>query len=48
MNTLKTIANFPISGDLNNTFWIGVQPALTLEMLEFTVSKIEKFLGVNC
>ncbi len=48
-------ANFRISGDLthtdnvmNNTFWIGVQPALTLEMLEFAASKIEHFLGVNC
>jgi len=47
-------ANFRISGDLtntdnvmNNTFWIGVQPALTLEMLEFAANKIETFLGVN-
>jgi len=46
--------NFRVSGDLtntdiimNNTFWIGVQPALTEEMLEFSVSKIEAFLGVN-
>lgn len=46
--------NFRISGDLrntdnvmNNTFWIGVQPALTPEMLEYTASKIENFLGVN-
>jgi CDP-6-deoxy-D-xylo-4-hexulose-3-dehydrase len=47
-------ANFRISGELtntdnvmNNTFWIGVQPALTPAMLEFTASKIEQFLGVN-
>lgn len=47
-------ANFRISGDLtntdnvmNNTFWIGVQPALTKEMLEFAASKIESYLGVN-
>ena len=47
--------NFRISGDLtntdnvmNNAFWIGVQPALTKEMLEFAASKIESFLGVNC
>ncbi len=47
-------ANYRISGDLtntdnvmNNTFWIGVQPALTIEMLEFTADKIEKYLGVN-
>ena len=42
------------SGDLrntdivmNNTFWIGVQPALSQEMLDFSANKIEKFLGVN-
>jgi CDP-6-deoxy-D-xylo-4-hexulose-3-dehydrase len=47
-------ANYRISGDLtntnnvmNNTFWIGVQPALTMEMLEFTASKIESYLGLN-
>lgn len=47
-------ANFRISGDLtntdnvmNNTFWIGVQPALTREMLEFAAQKIESYLGVN-
>jgi len=47
-------ANYRISGNLtntdnvmNNTFWIGVQPALTREMLEFAASKIEGYLGVN-
>jgi CDP-6-deoxy-D-xylo-4-hexulose-3-dehydrase len=47
-------ANYRISGDLtntdnvmNNTFWIGVQPALAREMLEFAASKIENYLGVN-
>jgi CDP-6-deoxy-D-xylo-4-hexulose-3-dehydrase len=47
-------ANYRISGDLtntdnvmNNTFWIGVQPALTREMLEFAAVKIESYLGVN-
>jgi CDP-6-deoxy-D-xylo-4-hexulose-3-dehydrase len=47
-------AHYRISGDLthtdnvmNNTFWIGVQPALTREMLEFAASKIETYLGVN-
>ena len=46
--------NYRISGDLtntdivmNNTFWIGVQPALSKEMMQFSVSKIEEFLGVN-
>jgi CDP-6-deoxy-D-xylo-4-hexulose-3-dehydrase len=28
---------------MNNTFWIGVQPALTREMLEFVASKIQIF-----
>jgi CDP-6-deoxy-D-xylo-4-hexulose-3-dehydrase len=45
---------YRISGDLlntdnvmSNTFWIGVQPALTKEMLEYTATQIETFLGVN-
>ncbi len=47
-------ANYRISGELtntdnvmNNTFWIGVQPSLTPEMLEFAARKIETYLGVN-
>lgn len=49
-------ANRPyrISGDLsntdnvmNNTFWIGVYPGLTEDMLTFVVEKIETFFGVN-
>ncbi len=47
-------AKYRVSGDLtntdnvmNNTFWIGVQPALTRDMLEFAASKIESYLGVN-
>lgn len=46
--------NFRVSGSLintdnvmNNTFWIGVQPALTKEMLEYSASKIENYLGIN-
>lgn len=46
--------DYRISGELtntdnimNNTFWVGVQPALTREMLEFTAQKIESYLGVN-
>ena len=46
--------NFRVSGNLsntdivmNNTFWIGVYPGLTTEMLDFVVEKIESFLGVN-
>jgi len=46
-------AEYRVSGDLtntdnvmNNTFWIGVQPSLTREMLEFASQKIESYLGV--
>ena len=46
--------NFRISGELTNTdvvmrntFWIGVQPALSEEMLDYAASRIESFLGVN-
>lgn len=42
---------YRICGDLtntdivmNNTFWIGVQPALTPEMLEYSASQIERLL----
>ena len=45
---------YRISGDLtntdnvmNNTFWIGVQPALTEEMLDYVVTKIETYLGIR-
>ena len=47
-------ALYRVSGELsntdkvmNNTFWIGVQPALTKEMLEFTATHVERYLGVN-
>lgn len=47
-------AKYRVSGDLtntdnvmNNTFWIGVQPSLTHEMMEFAARKIESYLGVN-
>ena len=47
-------ANFRISGVLtntdnvmNNTFWIGVQPALSKEMLSYSISCIETCLGVE-
>jgi CDP-6-deoxy-D-xylo-4-hexulose-3-dehydrase len=47
-------ANYRVSGTLTNTdnvmentFWIGVQPALTMDMLDFAASKIESFIGVN-
>lgn len=46
--------NYRVSGDLthtdtvmNDSFWVGVYPGLTEEMLDFTANKIETFLGVN-
>lgn len=46
--------NYRVSGQLrntdivmNNTFWIGVQPALTDDMLEYTASQIENCLGIG-
>ena len=46
--------NYRVSGDLTNTdrimhdtFWIGVYPGLTREMLDFAVDKLEAFFGVN-
>lgn len=46
--------NYRVSGALantdvvmNNTFWIGVQPALTQEMLDFAASRIEMYLGIR-
>jgi CDP-6-deoxy-D-xylo-4-hexulose-3-dehydrase len=45
---------YRISGELkntdkvmNDTFWIGVHPALTEEMLDYVAGKIETFFGVN-
>jgi CDP-6-deoxy-D-xylo-4-hexulose-3-dehydrase len=45
--------NFRISGELTNTdvvmhrtFWIGVQPSLSEDMLDYSASRIEAFLGV--
>jgi CDP-6-deoxy-D-xylo-4-hexulose-3-dehydrase len=46
--------NFRVSGSLENTdrvmnqtFWIGVQPALTQEMLNYSVTQIETYLGLK-
>jgi len=46
--------NYRVSGDLthtdtvmNDSFWVGVYPGLTEEMLDFTVDKIESYLGIN-
>lgn len=32
---------------MNSTFWIGVQPSLTFEQLDFVADKIEEFFGLN-
>lgn len=32
---------------MNNTFWIGVQPALTQQHLDFVADKLEEFFGLN-
>lgn len=46
--------NYRVAGELtntdlimNNTFWVGVYPALTEQMLDFVADKIELFFGVN-
>jgi CDP-6-deoxy-D-xylo-4-hexulose-3-dehydrase len=46
--------NYRISGDLtntdfvmNNSFWVGVYPGLSEEMLSFIADKIESFFGIN-
>jgi CDP-6-deoxy-D-xylo-4-hexulose-3-dehydrase len=46
--------NYRISDELintdyimQNTFWVGVQPSLNQEMLEYVATKIEGYLGVN-
>lgn len=46
--------NYRVAGELtntdivmNDTFWIGVYPGLTHEMLEYAATKIEEFFGVG-
>ena len=46
--------NYRVFGELtntdrvmNDTFWIGVFPGLTREMLDFAVTKLEEFFGVG-
>ena len=46
--------NFRISGELtntdlvmNNSFWIGVYPALNEEILDFVATKIEQYFGIS-
>ena len=46
--------NFRVSGELTNTdvvmnqtFWLGVYPGLTIEHLDFIVAKLEEFFGLS-
>lgn len=46
--------NYRIAGDLektdivmNDTFWLGVYPGLSKEMLDFIINRIETFFAVN-
>ncbi len=46
--------NYRVSGSLDNTdtvmndtFWIGVQPALTQDMMDYAAARIRAFLGVD-
>jgi CDP-6-deoxy-D-xylo-4-hexulose-3-dehydrase len=46
--------NFRIAGELtntdivmNDTFWIGVYPGLSKEMLDFVIRKLEDFFGIG-
>jgi CDP-6-deoxy-D-xylo-4-hexulose-3-dehydrase len=46
--------SYRVSGDLthtdtvmNDSFWVGVYPGLSEEMLDFTASKIESYLGLG-
>ena len=32
---------------MNNTFWIGLYPGLTNEMLDFSVYSIRQILGID-
>lgn len=46
--------NYRVSGELTNTdvvmnqtFWLGVFPAVTKEMIDYMAEKLEEFFGVN-
>lgn len=46
--------NYRISGNLkntdivmNNTFWLGVHPSISKEMMDYVIEKLENFVGVN-
>ncbi|MFM7007971.1 MAG: DegT/DnrJ/EryC1/StrS family aminotransferase, partial [Betaproteobacteria bacterium] len=46
--------HYRVSGELhntdivmNNTFWIGVQPALSTQMMDYSAGKIAQYLGAR-
>jgi len=46
--------NFRVVGDLKNTdrvmnqtFWIGIYPGINREMLDYVVSRLERYFGIN-
>jgi CDP-6-deoxy-D-xylo-4-hexulose-3-dehydrase len=46
--------NYRVSGELtqsdvvmNRTFWIGVQPALGLQQMDWAATCIERYLGID-
>jgi CDP-6-deoxy-D-xylo-4-hexulose-3-dehydrase len=42
----RVVGDLRISDDImKNLLWIGVQPALTAEMLSYMVEKIDEFMG---
>jgi CDP-6-deoxy-D-xylo-4-hexulose-3-dehydrase len=48
-NTIYKIDDNLINTDIvmENTFWIGIQPSLNIDMLEYSSSKIRSFLGFD-
>lgn len=47
-------ATYRVSGSLvntdivmKNTFWIGIQPSLSIDMLEYVAMHVERFLGIR-
>ena len=40
--------NYPVANNVvENTFWLGVYPGLTKEMLDFVIEKTKQFLESN-
>jgi CDP-6-deoxy-D-xylo-4-hexulose-3-dehydrase len=49
MGTSRRVIGDLVNTDriMNNTFWIGVWPGLSLEMLDYTVSTLRTIIGVE-